>query len=371
MKMIRYFPNCKEEYLICLGLKENGNSTDLYDRLNNDWKTFLEKYKYSFFPEEVEDILTCPYEKLVDYFISFNVEIFKRTQNDYKLFKDELKSINDYFKEFNYFKYSHTKDGDKHFSDKIADFFIQHEKKMNIYSCFYCDSAYAGVFDQTIINSGKKRRTFDVDHFFPNAQYPMFSLSLYNFIPSCQICNSRIKGSSNFLQFYQFIEVNSKDTIVRKFDSTCAKEELLLISPISQKYDFPNNFKLNIFPKLNKLNYWHYHPKFSRNINDYSIIFDINKKTPYKKVNEAFLLEDRYNNIAIKSKALYLLDLKRKYPDSNIKMMSNILTKEDKLKRIATFKQLKKDIFHKDEKYALLQKLRDDILDEEENMDKK
>lgn len=36
----------------------------------------------------------------------------------------------------------------------------------------------------------------------------------------------------------------------------------------------------------------------------------------------------------------------------------------DKVRKIGTFRQLKNAIFHKDDKYALLQKLRDDILDD-------
>lgn len=365
MKRIDYFSGCETQYLISLGLvdKDKKTFTELYKELNKEWKQFRTKYKYCFFPAEVIDILICSYGKLVDYFISFNKEIFKETKKEYKQFKNKLKNINKYFEGLTYFKYSYTKKGDEHFSNKIANFFIQYEKEINIYSCFYCDSAYAGVFDQTNLNVDKQRRTFDVDHFFPNAQYPMFSLSLYNFVPSCQICNSRIKGSSNFLQFYQFIKVDS-NTIVEEFDPTNAKEELLFISPISQQYNFSINLKLNVFPKSNTTNHWHYHPKVSNNVHDYSIIFDINEKTSYKKVEEAFMLEDRYNTIAIKFKALYLLDLKRKYPDSNIKMMSNLLQKEDKLKKISTFQQLKNAIFHEDEKYPLLQKLRNDILDD-------
>ena len=363
MKRIEYFSGCETQYLISLGLidKSKGTFTGLYKELYKEWKQF--RRQYCFFPEEVKDILICPYEKLVDYFIFFNKEIFKETKRDYQQFKNKLENINKFFDVSKYFKYNYNKKGDKHFSDKIAEFFIQYENEINIYSCFYCDSAYAGVFEQTNLNVEKKRRTFDVDHFFPNAQYPMFSLSLYNFVPSCQICNSRIKGSSNFLQFYQFIKVDS-NIIVEEFEPTNAKEELLLISPLSQKYNFSINLKLHVFPKSNTINHWHYHPKVSNNVDDYSIIFDINEKLPYKKEEEAFMLEDRYNTIAIKFKALYLLDLKRKYPDSNIKMMSNILQKEDKLKKISKFQQLKNAIFHEDEKYALLQKLRNDILND-------
>lgn len=295
--------------------------------------------------------------------------MFKKTKSDYEQFKKELEDINKYFENLTYFRYSYKKEC-KHFSDKIAKFFIKHEKGMNIFSCHYCDSAYAGVFYENESTESGKRRTFDVDHFFPNAQYPMFSLSLYNFVPSCQICNSRVKGSSNFLQFYKFIKVDSKNNITEEFDPVKAKKELLLISPISKKYNVNENLKIKVYPKLhheenNKKNYllWKYHPEFSSNLTDYTLKFDVNEKTPYIKVKDAFLLEERYNNIAIKSKALYLLNLKRKYPDSNIRMMTNTLASEEKLKKIGTFQQLKKAIFHRDDKYTLLQKLKDDILD--------
>lgn len=33
-----------------------------------------------------------------------------------------------------------------------------------------------------------------MDHFYPKSLYPFLALSLYNFIPSCQVCNSRFKG---------------------------------------------------------------------------------------------------------------------------------------------------------------------------------
>ena len=36
-----------------------------------------------------------------------------------------------------------------------------------------------------------------MDHFYPKSLYPFLALSLYNFIPSCQICNSRFKGNKD------------------------------------------------------------------------------------------------------------------------------------------------------------------------------
>ena len=223
------------------------------------------------------------------------------------------------------------------------------------------------------------RRTFDVDHFFPKSEYPMFCLSLYNFVPSCQVCNSRVKSGNNFMNFYS-LEQNSS-----------FKKDLLQISPAGKEYDMASNLTIKVYPekddknsdreeqKINKESNkanrnegsetdseWHYTPVFSRNSENYRIFFDVNEGTSYKKVVDAFLLEERYNNIAIKSQALYLMDLKKKYPDSNIKFLSDIINQTllHKNKIDLTYsEEIKRAIFHNDNKYSLLQKLRNDIVD--------
>ena len=52
--------------------------------------------------------------------------------------------------------------------------------------CPYCQRNYISSYD--------KKTTADLDHFYPKSLYPFLALSLYNFIPSCQVCNSRFKG---------------------------------------------------------------------------------------------------------------------------------------------------------------------------------
>ncbi len=37
-----------------------------------------------------------------------------------------------------------------------------------------------------------------LDHFIDKAKHPYFSVSLYNLIPCCSVCNSSFKGSKNF-----------------------------------------------------------------------------------------------------------------------------------------------------------------------------
>ena len=55
--------------------------------------------------------------------------------------------------------------------------------------CPYCQRNYISSYDE--------KTTADLDHFYPKSLYPFLALSLYNFIPSCQICNSRFKGNKD------------------------------------------------------------------------------------------------------------------------------------------------------------------------------
>jgi len=56
-------------------------------------------------------------------------------------------------------------------------------KSLEINTCPYCNR-------NTIYNlKYSKQRTSDLDHFYPQSRYPFFSLSFYNLIPSCKVCN--------------------------------------------------------------------------------------------------------------------------------------------------------------------------------------
>ncbi|MBV7275631.1 hypothetical protein I6U48_22280 [Clostridium sp. PL3] len=69
--------------------------------------------------------------------------------------------------------------------------------------CPYCNRQYINNY----INIKKKNKTTaDLDHFYPKSEYPFLALSLYNFIPSCQICNSRFKLASDKSLIYPYEE---------------------------------------------------------------------------------------------------------------------------------------------------------------------
>ena len=86
---------------------------------------------------------------------------------------------------------------------------------MEIEVCPYCQRNYISSFEE----NNDKRTTADLDHFYPKSLYPFLALSLYNFIPSCQICNSRFKGSKDtYNSVYPYEE--SFDDLGAKFKSS-------------------------------------------------------------------------------------------------------------------------------------------------------
>lgn len=73
--------------------------------------------------------------------------------------------------------------------------------------CPYCNRNY--------VNSRGKALGSEMDHFYNKKEYPMFAISLYNFIPSCSTCN-RIKGIKE-LKINPFLRDNTNRI---KFDIT-------------------------------------------------------------------------------------------------------------------------------------------------------
>lgn len=99
---------------------------------------------------------------------------------------------------------------------------IRHEllNKLAIEVCPYCNRQYITRY----LKGKKLRSTADLDHFYPKSIYQLFTLSLFNFVPSCQICNSRFKlaKSSEILYPYENgfdedayfkVKLNSKSTL--------------------------------------------------------------------------------------------------------------------------------------------------------------
>lgn len=105
---------------------------------------------------------------------------------------------------------------------KFMDADFRHEilTRMGTEVCPYCNRQFITKYKA----NGKIKSTADLDHFYPKSVFQLLSLSLYNFVPSCQQCNSRFKLARGLEIIYPYdrgfqddayfkVELNDKSTI--------------------------------------------------------------------------------------------------------------------------------------------------------------
>ncbi len=79
--------------------------------------------------------------------------------------------------------------------------FVQH---LSVSVCPYCNRNY--IFSLPI----SKRRTSQLDHFYPKDRYPFLALSFYNLIPSCTTCNHlKSNNRGTYCNPYEIADSNS------------------------------------------------------------------------------------------------------------------------------------------------------------------
>ncbi|MDD2789380.1 MAG: hypothetical protein PHU40_01815 [Sulfurimonas sp.] len=67
---------------------------------------------------------------------------------------------------------------------------------LNLKVCPFCNREYIFKFEDT--KQKKARILASLDHFYDKDSYPFLSVSFFNLIPSCTICNSKFKHTKNF-----------------------------------------------------------------------------------------------------------------------------------------------------------------------------
>lgn len=229
---------------------------------------------------------------------------------------------------FNYSEYWMT---------KIAQFFIDKYDKLEITTCFYCDLNYVFPY----VTKTSKVRMFDLDHFFENADSPLTAISLFNFIPSCQVCNSRIKHDKKFSDLYHL-------------DGESDISDFKKVSPSSIDYDFDKKVQITVEDNTTGIG-------FFGETSKYDLLFETDD-IDYKRVIAGFNLYERYNFPMIKKEALNLLECKRKFSKSRIQDIADFYTKNG---IPTTPKEVDLLIFRMDdelEKKSVLGKLKHDIL---------
>lgn len=286
-------------------------------------------------------ILLAPFEELINI-------VYSNT-----LTAKELKMLKSFF------NYDHS--SKNKFQPKIKSFF---EKELAIKTCYFCNMDFVNSFEDrndyhnfddfikradkkdlmklkgigdkkadtiisergdinssTIIQSllthnseiklEEKYSHFTLDHVLDKGSHPLVALSLYNFVPSCYSCNSKFKGTK------QFINTSS----------------MAYLSPTSDKFSFEDDVKFKL--------YFHNTKAIStiQDKNDYILDFSYSKnQNEYEKYIDTFKLKGRY--IFHKDEVIGLLKKKERYSASQLDEISSIV-------KISS-EQIKKDIFGKE-----------------------
>ncbi|WP_314817735.1 hypothetical protein [Capnocytophaga gingivalis] len=87
-------------------------------------------------------------------------------------------------------------------------------ENLDIPTCPYCNRMYTKTVKG---KAGKKIIRPEFDHWFPKSEYPLLALSFYNLIPSCHICNSNVKGKTEFKLDTHFHPYNSASNVKATF----------------------------------------------------------------------------------------------------------------------------------------------------------
>lgn len=82
-----------------------------------------------------------------------------------------------------------------------------------IFVCPYCDRNFISSYK--IDNRNKQGSSAQLDHFFPKSAFPLFSLSLYNFVPACSHCNASLKGDTLLLAQYPYNDKRNEANIFK------------------------------------------------------------------------------------------------------------------------------------------------------------
>ena len=202
-----------------------------------------------------EDLLTMKYEDLVDVYNGY-----RQVYNGLSAAKQSALN-NAASKVFTYGSYR----------GKIAQFLTNTDNGFEVYNCVYCDLTDARP-------AGNLARQFDTEHILDKGECPLVGLSLYNFCPACDTCNTRCKGTN---------PIGSTPPLMKK------------LSPTAKQYDFENKvrFVLNTINPDAVGRIKPEHPEW------YEVDFEY-KDRDYEEVVSLFKLKTRYNLPQHKESAL-------------------------------------------------------------------
>ena len=272
MLKIKYSSNLEDSYYekIVKSKADKFNGLTFEEYYDKNYKKILNN--------DLKDILCGDFEKLLE----IKNTLGKKNDNRIKIF-------------FNYDKQKSKKFKPliSKLQPKIASFF---EENIEVHTCYYCNIDFINKFTK-----GKEtKNAFTLDHVLEKADYPFLALSLYNLVPSCYVCNSKVKDSK--IPFDDF-------------------------SPTNTNFDFDEKVKFKSFIINTDLQVEKEEDFYIELIESYA-----NK---YDKYIQSLNLNNRYDYH--KYKVLEMIKKREIYPDSRIKELSQLTQR--------TEAEVKQDLF--------------------------
>ncbi len=96
---------------------------------------------------------------------------------------------------------------------------------LEIKVCPYCNRQYITSYED---EEKGNRTTADADHYYPKAQYPILQMNVFNLVPSCNVCNSRMKGRSRKRHLYPYKDASDSLIFMIPMDIGDGVSEILI-----------------------------------------------------------------------------------------------------------------------------------------------
>jgi len=201
--------------------------SNIVDKHFNAFKEFLSntkgiKYAYDELDVLILDITNNKYnlEDVIKATPEVIREIVKQEKDTRVDFRTKVKGRDTKYEKARYFLRLYKKFStreDKHFTGEIGYNALKLVESLDINVCPYCNRNFINntqLVDKN--NNPYIKRMAQLDHFYPESQYPYLAVSLYNLVPVCGSCNT-VKLDDNLgLNPYEIS--NSDDHLI--FDYT-------------------------------------------------------------------------------------------------------------------------------------------------------
>ena len=286
MIQVSYSSNIEDEYYKIIA------QSKMQQYKNRTFESYYNQYvKSKIGGYELRDLLCGDYERLL--------EIKDEIQTKYSSKNNIIKQL------FNYDKAKSKTITPKlsKLQPKISKFI---QDKVDVDTCYFCNIEFINKFKNI---DGKIKNGFTLDHYIDKGKYPFLALSLYNLIPSCYTCNSKVKGAD---------EINN-------------------LSPSSSKFDFDERVKFRTFIKNDNLQIV--------DERDFKLLLKEHFSDDYQEYIGGFLLDERYEYH--KYKVIEMINKRKEYPDSRIKELANLTQKTEEEVKQDLFGEYLRDDLHK------------------------